>query len=243
MLMLQGRVVVPDVHNLKQKIMIEAHSTPYSVHPGSNKMYQDLRRTFWWRRMKTDVALFVARCQVCQQVRIEHQKPGGMTRSLPDPVWKWTDITMDFVTGLRRDVRGFDAIWVVVDRLTKTAHFIPIQETWPVSDLVRAFIQHIVRLHGVPERIVSDRDGRFTSRFWRQVHEALGSKLHFSTAYHPQTDGQSERTIQTLEDMLRACVLEWGNLWVRHLPLVEFSYNNSYHSSIRMAPFEALYRR
>ena len=150
---------------------------------------------------------------------------------------------MDFVTGLRRDVRGFDAIWVVVDRLTKTAHFIPIQETWPVSTLVQSFVQHIVRLHGVPERIMSDRDGRFTSRFWREVHEALGSKLHFSTAYHQQTDGQSERTIQTLEDMLRACVLEWGNLWVRHLPLVEFSYNNSYHSSIQMAPFKALYGR
>jgi hypothetical protein len=243
MLMFQDRVVVPSTQELRQRIMREAHSTPYSVHPGSNKMYQDLRRAYWWQRMRADIAEFVARCQICQQVRIEHQRPGGLVRSLPVPEWKWTDISMDFVTGLRRDVRGFDAIWVVVDRLTKSAHFIPIQETWPVSTLAQEFIRQIVRLHGVPERIVSDRDGRFTSRFWRQVHEALGSRLQFSTSYHPQTDGQSERTIQTLEDMLRACVLEWGDRWVRFLPLVEFSYNNSYHASIDMAPYQALYGR
>lgn len=193
--------------------------------------------------MRADITDFVARCQVCQQVRIEHQRPGGLVRSLPVPEWKWTDISMDFVTGLRRDVRGFDAIWVVVDRLTKSTHFIAIQETWPASRLAEEFIRQIVRLHGVPERIVSDRDGRFTSRFWHQVQEALGTRLHFSTAFHPQTDGQSERTIQTLEDMLRSCVLEWGDRWVRFLPLVEFSYNNSYHASIEMAPYEALYGR
>ena len=107
-------------------IMLEVHTTPYSVHPGSNKMYQDMRRTFWWQRMRAEVAEYVARCMVCQQVRIDHHRPSGLVQSLPEPVWKWTDITMDFVTSFRRDVRGFVAIWVVVDRLTKLAHFIPI---------------------------------------------------------------------------------------------------------------------
>ena len=127
--------------------------------------------------MRVDVADFMARCQVCQQVRIEHRRPAGLVRPLPVPEWKWTDISMDFVTGLRRDIRGFDAIWVVVDRLTKTAHFIPIRETWPVPRLAEEFISQIVRYHGVLERIVSDKDGRFTSRFWRHVHQGLGTRL------------------------------------------------------------------
>jgi len=243
MLTFQDRIVVPSTQDLRQMVMREAHTTPYSVHPGTNKMYQDLRRSYWWPRMRADITDFVARCQVYQQVRIEHQRPGELVRSLPVPEWKWTNISMDFVTGLRRDVRGFDAIWVVVDRLTKSAHFIAIQETWLVSRLAEEFIRQIVRLYGVPERIVSDRDGRFTSRFWQCVHAAMGTRLQFSTSFHPQTDGQSERTIQTLEDILRSCVLEWGDRWVRYLPLVEFSYNNSYHSSIEMAPYEALYGR
>ena len=149
---------------------------------------------------------------------------------------------MDFVTGLRGS-RGLDGIWVIVDRLTKSAHFLSIRMTWSAFQLGDLFIQQIVRLHGVPRTIVSNRDGRFTSHFWRQVHAALGTRLHFTTAYHPQSDGQSERTIQTLEDMLRACVLDWGSVWVRHLNLVEFAYNNSWHSSIGMAPYEALYGR
>ena len=138
---------------------------------------------------------------------------------------------MNFVTGLRNS-RGHDAIWVVVDRLTKTACFLSIKETWPVSRLVDVFMKQIVRLHRVPKTIVSDRDGRFISRFWQQVNEALGTKLYFTTAYHPQSDGQTERTIQTLEDMLRACILDWGGGWCEHLELIEFAYNNSWHSSI-----------
>ena len=133
MLVFEGRVVVPADRDLRHRLLSEAHTTPYSIHPGSNKMYQDLRRAYWWPGMRAEIAEFVSRCQTCQQVRIEHQRPGGLTRSLPIPVWKWTDISMDFVTGLRRDARGFDAIWVVVDRLTKSAHFLPIQETWSTA--------------------------------------------------------------------------------------------------------------
>ena len=150
---------------------------------------------------------------------------------------------MDFITKLPRTPAGYDAIWVVVDRLTKSAHFLPIKETDKMEKLTRTYLKEIVRLHGVPISIISDRDSRFTSRFWQSLQKSLGTRLDMSTAYHPQTDGQSERTIQTLEDMLRACVIDFGNSWDTHLPLIEFSYNNSYHTTIKAAPFEALYGR
>jgi hypothetical protein len=150
---------------------------------------------------------------------------------------------MDFILGLPRTPSGNDAIWVIVDRLTKSAHFIPIKKTFSLEKLAKLYIQEIVSLHGVPLRIVSDRDARFVSRFWQSLQKALGSKLDFSTAYHPQTDGQTERVNQILEDMLRSCALEFQGAWDDYLPLAEFAYNNSYQSSIKMAPYEALYGR
>lgn len=213
------------------------------MHPGTTKMYQDLKKYYWWPGMKRDIAEFLSRCLTCQKVKVEHQKPSGTLRPLEIPEWKWDAITMDFVTGLPRTPTGSDSIWVVVDRLTKSAHFLPIKITHPLDRLAHIYIKEIVRLHGVPSSIVSDRDPRFTSRFWGPLQEALGTQLRFSTACHPQTDGQSKRTIQTLEDMLRACTLEQQGSWDRYLPLVEFAYNNSFHSSIGMAPFEALYGR
>ncbi|GJR35732.1 putative reverse transcriptase domain-containing protein [Tanacetum coccineum] len=136
-----------------------------------------------------------------------------------------------------------DGFWVIVDRLTKSAIFIPMRETDPLEKLARMYLKEVVTRHRIPASIICDRDPRFASNFWRSLQKALGTSLDMSTAYHPQTDGQSERTIQTLEDMLRACVIDFGNGWVKHLPLVEFSYNNSYHASIKAAPFEALYGR
>ncbi|GKA29533.1 putative reverse transcriptase domain-containing protein [Tanacetum coccineum] len=150
---------------------------------------------------------------------------------------------MDFVTKLPKSSQGYDTIWVIVDRLTKSAIFIPMKETDPLEKLARMYLKEVVTRHGIPVSIICDRDPRFASNFWRSLQKALGTSLDMSTAYHPQTDGQSERTIQTLEDMLRACVIDFGNGWVKHLPLVEFSYNNSYHASIKAAPFEALYGR
>lgn len=150
---------------------------------------------------------------------------------------------MDLITKLPRTPRNFDSIWVIVDRLTKSAHFIPIRETYSSAVMADVYVKEIVSRHGVPVSVVSDRDTRFTSRFWGKFHTELGTKLHFSTAYHPQTDGQSERTIQTLEDMLRACVLDFGGSWDTYLPLAEFSYNNSHHASIGMPPYEMLYGR
>ena len=150
---------------------------------------------------------------------------------------------MDFVSGLLKTMKGHDSIWVIVDRMTKSAHFLPIKTTYTVDKLAEVYIQEIVRLHGVPVSIVSDRDSRFTSTFWKRLQEGIGTRLKFSTAMHPQTDGQAERTIQTLEDMLRACVMDFQGSWIKYLPLIEFSYNNSYQESLKAAPYEVLYGR
>ncbi|GKB87439.1 putative reverse transcriptase domain-containing protein, partial [Tanacetum coccineum] len=150
---------------------------------------------------------------------------------------------MDFITKLPKTSNKPDTIWVIVDRLTKSAHFIPTQETDSMETLTRLYIKEIVSQHGVPISIILDRDSHFTSRFWQSLQSALGTQLDMSTAYHPKTDGQSERTIQTLEAMLRTCVIDFGKGWEKHLPLVEFSYNNNYHASIKAAPFKALYGR
>ena len=150
---------------------------------------------------------------------------------------------MDFVTHLPRTQQKHDAVWVIVDRITKLAHFLVMQMTFALERFYRLYIREIVRLYGVPVSIVSDRDPRFTAHFWKSFQKAMGTRLTMSTAFHPQTDGQSERTKQVLEDMLRTCVLDHKGSWEEHFPLVEYAYNNSYQASIQMAPYEALYGR
>ena len=150
---------------------------------------------------------------------------------------------MDFVTHFPRTSRKHDAVWVIVDRLTKSTHFLAVRMTFTLEEFCRLYIQEIVRIHGVLVSIVSDRDPRFTSQFWKSFQKAMGTQLSMSTAFHPQKDAQSKRTIQILEDMLRACVLDLKGSWDEHLPLVEFTYNNSYQASIQMAPYEGLYGR
>ncbi|KAK5771897.1 hypothetical protein PVK06_048152 [Gossypium arboreum] len=150
---------------------------------------------------------------------------------------------MGFIIGLPLTLKKKDAAWAVVDRLTKLAHFILVRTDYSLDKLAELYISEIVRLHGVPMSIISDRDLRFTSRFWKKLQEALGTKLNFSTAFPPQTDDQSERTVQVLEDMLRCCVLEFEGSWEKYLPLVEFAYNNSFQSNIKMELYEALYGR
>ncbi|GJY32134.1 putative reverse transcriptase domain-containing protein [Tanacetum coccineum] len=173
-------------------------------------MYQDWKKLYWWPNMKADIATYVRKCLTCAKVKAEHQRPSGLLVQPKILQWKWDNITMDFITKLPKSSQGYDTIWVIVDRLTKSAIFVPIRETDPME---------------------------------RSLQKALGTTLAMSNAYHPETDGQSKRTIQTLEDMPRACVIDFGKGWVNHLPLVEFSYNNSYHASIKVAPFEALYGR
>ncbi|KAI3750829.1 hypothetical protein L2E82_21683 [Cichorium intybus] len=237
----RGRVWVPKQGEARNLLLEDAHCSRYAVHPGSTKMYRTLKPLYWWLGMKRDVGRYVERCLTCLQVKSNHQKPYGEIQPLPVPEKKWDHITMDFVTKLPRTPRGHDSVWVIVDRLTKSAQFIPISEKYRVDQLAKIYIDEVLCRHGLPASIVSDRVSRFTSHFWQSLKKRLGSKILMSTAYHPQTDGQSERTIQTLEDMLRTCVIDFGGSWEDHLPLVEFAYNNSYHSSIQMAPYEALY--
>ncbi|GJW13539.1 putative reverse transcriptase domain-containing protein [Tanacetum coccineum] len=198
-------------------IMDEAHKSKYSVHPGADKMHYGLRDRYWWPVMKKDIVEYVSKCLNCLKVKAEHQRPSGLLQQPKIPVWKWERIAMNFGTKLPRTSSGHDTIWVIVDRLTKSAHFLPMYKNYKMDKLARLYLNEIVARHG--------------------------TRLDMSMDYHPQTDGQSERTIKTLEDMLRAYVLDFGGSWDVHLPLVEFSYNNSYHASVRCAPFEALYGR
>ncbi|GJR50752.1 hypothetical protein Tco_1401273 [Tanacetum coccineum] len=214
-LCLDNKSWLPCYGDTRSLIMHESHKSKYSIHPGSDKMYHDMKMLYWWPNMKADIATYVSKCLTCAKVKAEHINPYGLLVQPDLPEWKWEKITMDFITKLPKTATGFDTIWVIIDRLTKSAHFLLIKETDQMEKLAKLYLKE----------------------------KALGTQLDMSTAYHPQTDGQSERTIQTLEEMLRACVINFGNGWDRHLPLVEFSYNNSYHTSIKVAPFEALYGR
>nr|GFA16283.1 putative reverse transcriptase domain-containing protein [Tanacetum cinerariifolium] len=201
-LCLNGRSWLPCYGDLRTVIMHESHKSKYSIHPGYDKMCQDMKKLYWWPNMKVDIATYVSKCLTCAKVKAEHQKPSGLLVQPEIPEWKWDNITMDFVTKLPKSSQGYDTIWVIV-----------IRETDPMDKLARIYLKE----------------------------NALGTRRDMSTAYHPETDGQSERTIQTLEDMLRACAIDFGKGWVNHLPLVEFSYNYSYLASIKAVPFEVLY--
>ncbi|GJV03992.1 putative reverse transcriptase domain-containing protein [Tanacetum coccineum] len=170
--------------------------------------------------MKTKITTYVSKCLTCAKVKIEYQKPFSLLVQPEISQWKWENITMDFVTKLPKTTAGQDTIWVIVDRLTKSAHFLPMREDDTLEKLTRQYLKEVVSKHGVLVSIISDRDGKFTSHFCKSLNKALGTRLDMSTTYHLETDGQSERTIQTLEDMLRACVLDFGKGWDRHLPLI-----------------------
>ncbi|GKD16590.1 putative reverse transcriptase domain-containing protein [Tanacetum coccineum] len=202
------QVWIPCFGDLRALIMHESHNSKYSIHHGSDKMYQDLKKLYWWPNMKAEIATYVSKCLTCAKT-----------------------------------ATGQDTIWVIIDRLTKSAYFLPMREDDILEKLARQYMKEVVSRHGVPVLIISDRDRKFTLHFWKSLNKALGTRLDMSTTYHSQTDGQSERTIQTLEDMLRTCVLDFGKGWDNHLPLVDFLHNNNYHTSIKVAPFEALYGR
>ncbi|GJV74936.1 putative reverse transcriptase domain-containing protein [Tanacetum coccineum] len=188
-----NRVWLPRFGELRELVMHESHKSKYSIHPGSDKMYQDLKLLYWWPNMKANIATY------------------------------WKDTRILFMSGMPRTPSGYDTIWVIIDRLSKSAHFLPMKKTDSMEKLTRLYLKEIVCRHGVPVSIISDQDSHFTSNFWRSLQKALGTNLDMSTAYRPQIDGQSERTIQTLEDMLRFCMIDFGNNWDRHLPLIEFS--------------------
>ncbi|GJV53720.1 putative reverse transcriptase domain-containing protein [Tanacetum coccineum] len=214
---IKNRSWLPLFGNLRDLIMHESHKSKYSIHPGSDKMYQDLKKLYWWPNMKAIIAEYVGKCLTCSRVKAECQKPSGFLYNRRFLNGKWERITMDFVTKLPKTSNGHDTIWVIVDRLTKSAHFIPTQETDSMETLTRVYIKEIVSRHGVSISIILDHDNHFTSRLLRFITKLpLGTQLYMSTTYHPETDGQSERTSNT-EDMPRACVNRFWKRIERHL--------------------------
>jgi hypothetical protein len=186
------RLVVPKREALKKKILDEVHTSRYSIHPGSTKMYHDLRQQFWWTRLKHEIARYVSECDTCQKVKADYMKPGELLQPLSIPEWKWDDISMDFIVGLPMMARKFDSIWVIVDRLSKSAYFIPVNTKYRVEKYAEIYIAHVICLHRISKMIISDRGSQFVARFWEQLHSSLGTHLIHISAYHPQTDGQTK---------------------------------------------------
>jgi hypothetical protein len=183
------RLVVPKKEALKKKILDEAHTSRYSIHPGSTKMYHDLRQQFWWTRMKREAALYISKCDTCRKVKADYMKPRGLLQLLSIPKSKWDNISMDFIVGLPMMGHKFDSIWVIVDRLSKSAHFIPVNTNFNVQKYAGIYVAHVLCLHGVLKMIISNRGSQFVAHFWEQLHASLGTRLIHSSAYYPQMDG------------------------------------------------------
>ena len=227
-------MVVPKV--LQQKVIRENHDVPAIGHVGLNRTVDHIKRAFWWRGMWSTVGEYVRTCPVCQLVKSDHRKKAGVLQPIPLPERKWQQITTDLVTDLPES-EGKTAIVVFVDRLSKMVHFAPCTKEISAEKYAQLFIDHVFKHHGLPEVIISDRDPRFTSRFWRELFQKLGTDLRFSTAFHPQTDGQSEVTIRVLENFLRPYVERSPHTWVQQLPLAEFAANNAVSISTGFTPF------
>ncbi|GJZ27239.1 putative reverse transcriptase domain-containing protein [Tanacetum coccineum] len=203
-LCLNNRSWIPRFGDLRALIMHESHKSKSSIHPGSDKMYQDLKKLYWWPNMKAEIATYVSKCLTCAKVKVEYQKPSSLLVQPEIPQWKWENITMDFVTKLPKMATGQDTIWVIIDHLTKSAHFLPMREDDMLEKLTRQYLKEVVSRHRVPVLIISDRDGRFTSHFWKSLNKALGTRLDFEYSLTSETDGQSDENLSDVRDMLRA---------------------------------------
>jgi transposase InsO family protein len=233
-----GRFYVPADREVQRKLLYEAHDAPMGGHLGTRKTVQKLQRTCYWEGMSRDIEDYVKGCVVCAAVKPSQQLPAGLLQPLPIPHRPWEVISMDFVGPLARTKDYYDAVLVVVDKFSKMAHFIPTSMGVTSEKTARLLISHVIRLHGIPSSIISDRDPRFTAGLWKEVFRALGVKLAMSSSYHPQTDGQTERVNRTLEAGLRAYADKRGTDWADWLPMVEAFYNSSTHSSTGKSPFE-----
>ena len=239
-IMYKDRIYLNKEGEFVKRALDEGHNVPGAGHVGNKKTYMNVRRNFFWKGMKADVEQHVAECDTCQRQKSENIPTPGTLQPLNIPQQKWEEISMDFITGLPLS-EGKDAIWVVVDRLTKYGHFIPISMKSKVPQLAELFMKEIYKYHGFPKRITCDRDPRFTSKFWQEVFRLTGSKFNMSTAYHPQTDGQTEVVNKCLEGYLRCYVGDKQSQWCKWVHLAEQWYNTAYHTSIKMSPFRALY--
>ncbi|KAJ4733316.1 polyprotein [Rhynchospora pubera] len=236
----KNRICVGSGYDWRDRLLKEVHDSNLGGHSGILGTYQRLKGMFFWPRMKESVHAYVQECQICQMGKNEHVNSPGLLQPLPIPSEAWTSVSMDFISGLPKS-EGKEVIFVVVDRLTKYAHFMPLAHPFRATNVAQSFLDHVYKLHGLPLSIVSDRDPIFTSKFWTELMSKVGVKLNMSTSYHPQSDGQTERVNQCLENYLRCMVYQQQKRWNRWLSLSEWWYNTNFHTSLKTTPFQALY--
>lgn len=241
-LLYKGRLVIPQKSELIPKLLNEFHDSVVGGHAGELRTYQRLAAEWYWVGMKKSVQKHIQTCALCQTQKALTTHPAGLLQPLPIPTQVWDELSMDFIEGLPNS-HGYNAILVVIDRLTKYAHFIAIKHPFTDTSIASIFIKEVVRLHGFPSSIVSDRDKVFMSLFWRELFRLQGTKLLRSTAYHPQTDGQTEIVNKSIGLYLRCFIQGKPRSWSQWLPWAEFWHNTSYHTTSKTTPFKALYGR
>ncbi|MCO5602456.1 hypothetical protein L7F22_056588 [Adiantum nelumboides] len=234
--MMHGKLCIPK--QLRPKVLIECHAPPYAGHRGIDATVKAVDTFFYWPTLRRDVDAFVRSCLVCQKVKFDRQKAPGLLQPLPIPDKPWESIAMNFIFYLPRTPTGHDGIWTIICRLSKQAHFVPVRKKIKSDHMVKLFMHNIFKYHGMPQSIVTDRDPRMTSLFWKALFENMGTTLKFSSSFHPQTDGRSEEANSTVLDLLKCYVSEHKATWEHYLPLVEYAYNNTVHTSTGKAPFE-----
>ncbi|MCH83302.1 transposon Tf2-1 polyprotein, partial [Trifolium medium] len=241
-LLYEGRLVLSQKSLLIPTMLEEFHSTPNGGHSGFYKTYRRIAANVYWIGMKGTIQEFVRKCDICQRQKYMATSPGGLLQPLPVPNQIWEDISMDFITGLPKS-KGFEAIFVVVDRLSKYSHFIPLKHPYTAKSIAEVFCKEIVKLHGIPLSIVSDRDPIFSSSFWKELFKLQGTKLKMSTAYHPESDGQTEVVNRCLETYLRCFIADQPRTWVSWVHWAEYWFNTTFHSTTEKTPFEIVYGR
>ena len=238
--MYKGRVFLWPNCTLKAKVLHLVHDSPLGGQAGFLKSYHRLKQDFFWHGMKSDLKIHIKECDVCQQMKSKTCHPAGLLQPLPIPDKPWSAVSMDFIDGLPRSQR-MDVIMVVVDRLTKYVHFIALSHPYSAAKVAHLFAQHVFKLHGMPTSLVYDRDPIFTAKFWAELMQLQGVQLAMSTAYHPQTDGQTKVVNKSLEHYLRSFSADRPSEWYDWLYLAEFWFNTNYHTATKLTPFEALY--
>ncbi|GJP51223.1 hypothetical protein CLOM_g10392 [Closterium sp. NIES-68] len=237
------KIWVPNYPPLRQLLLEEYHDVLYAGHFGSNKTLTGIAKHYYWPHLAEDVQTFVTSCDTCQRMKSSKQKKARLLQPLPVPEQPWQVVSLDFITGLPPTTSGHDAILVVIDKFSKMGHFIPTHTTARTEETAQLFVRYIVSQHGIPTTLISDRDPKFTSKFWKELMSLLGTKLAMSSAYHPQTDGQTERLNQIVEQLLRAACKDEISKWDLHLPVLEFAYNNVTHAATGQTSFFLCYRR
>jgi hypothetical protein len=224
-------------------VLRDMYNFPYVEHPGYQNTIAAIKSQYFWPCMKKEVVECIVKCLECQKVKTNQRHPVGFLHLFPILEWKWEVVTIDFITKLPRIAKQHDSIMMVVDNLTKVAHFIPAKLTHKETKIVDIYMKEIFRLHGVPKEIVSNKDPKFTSNFGKGLFKGFGTNMNFITTYHLESDGKTKRVNQVNEDILRMCVMDKPSKWEDYLHLVDFDYNNGYRASLNMSPFEELYGR